>query len=103
MATLRFLHLETLHHIFPGDIHKLTNGLPHTFSQRVEVWIPRQIVLLCPVLEAPTISYCQKDWLLPYVLVGEFVWEVGLSIQTLGAGGAEYPSSGNILDWTSGI
>ena len=42
---LRFLHLETLHHVFPGDIHELTNGLPqlpHTFSQRAEVQIPWQ-------------------------------------------------------------
>ena len=29
-------------------------------------------------------SYCQSGWLPPYILVGKFVWEVGLSIQTSG-------------------
>ena len=61
VATLRLLHFETLHHVFPDNIHKLTNSLPqlpHTFSQWAEVWIPRWIVLLCLVLKALTISYC---------------------------------------------
>ena len=71
----------------PGDIHKLTNGLPqlpHAFGQRAEVRIPWQIALFCPVLEALPIGYCEKGRLPPYILVGKVVWEVGPSAQTSG-------------------
>ena len=87
MVPFRFFHLKTLHHVFPGDIHELMNGLPqlpHAFGQRAEVQIPWQIAFFHPVLEALTIGYREKGRLLPYVLVGKVVQEIGPSVQTLG-------------------
>ena len=84
---LRLLHLQTLHNILVVNVHKFLHclsQLPHTFCPRAKVQVLWQIMLFCPMLETPSISYCQEGWLLSHILVGKSFWKEGTSIQTLG-------------------
>ena len=84
---LRLLHLQISHNILIANIHIFLHclpQLPHTFCPRVKVWVPWQIMLLCPMLETPSISYCQEGRLLSHILVGKSFPKEGASIQTLG-------------------
>ena len=60
---LRLLHLQVLHNILIANIHIFSHclpQLPHTFHPRAKVWVPQQIMLLHPMLETPSVSYCQE-------------------------------------------
>ena len=84
---LRLLHLQMLHNILIANIHIFSHclpQLPHTFCSRAKVQVPWWIMLLCPMLESPSISYCQEGWLLSHILVCESFWKEGTSIQTPG-------------------
>ena len=83
----RLLHLQTSHNILVVNIHNFSHCLlqvPHTFCPRAKVWVLWQIMLLCPMLETPSIRYCQESWLLSHILLGKFFWKEGTSIQTMG-------------------
>ena len=84
---LRLLHLQTSHNVLVVDIHKFSHclsQLPHTLCPRAKVWVLWQIMLLHPMLETLSVSYCQEGWLLSHILVGESFQKEGASIQTLG-------------------
>ena len=78
--------------------------LPHAFSQRAEVQIPWWIALPLPSVGG-TDNKLLSEGLVAALHPGRQVCPGGrpLCSDFGGAGGAEYPSSGNILDQTSGM
>ena len=56
LTGLRHFHLQSLHDVLVANSHKFSHGLSqlhYAFCQRVKVWVPQWIMLLCPILETP--------------------------------------------------